>query len=178
METAVSAPDDSILVDGLTIGPARADEMDSICAIAKVAWEPIHESMVDDIGADIHEAIVGDWRARKAGQIRRQYEAHSDRVLAVRDGNDVAAFVTFSVDQERSPGGILNNAVGVGYQGKGIGTAMYKHVLNLFRAAGMKYASVGTGLDRGHAPARKAYERAGFDLNREDVAYYQKLGKS
>jgi len=51
-------------------------------------------------------------------------------------------------------------------------------VLGLFREACLKYASVTTGLDPGHAPARKAYEKAGFNLRREDVTYYQKLDQS
>jgi ribosomal protein S18 acetylase RimI-like enzyme len=175
---AVSVEEEIPLIDGFTIGPARANEMGAICEIAKVAWEPIHDSMIDDVGVDIHDAVSGDWRARKAGQILRQYDVNPSWVLAVRDGNEVAAFVTFGIDAERSMGTILNNAVGATYQGRGIGTAMYEHVLNLFRDAGLQYASVTTGLDRGHAPARKAYVNAGFDLSREDVTYYQKLDKS
>ncbi|MBT4097360.1 MAG: GNAT family N-acetyltransferase, partial [Gemmatimonadetes bacterium] len=34
---------------------------------------------------------------------------------------------------------------------------------------------VGTGLDDAHAPARRAYERAGFDIAQQDVTYYKKL---
>jgi len=83
--------------------------------------------------------------------------------------------VTFGIDPDRSLGTIYNNAVSTAYQGKGIATAMYRHVLGLFQEAGLKYASVTTGLDPGHAPARKAYEKAGFDLRREDVTYYKRL---
>ena len=61
------------LINGLTIGPAQPEEMDAVCEIAKVAWEPIHVSMVSMIGQDIHDAITGDWRDKKASQIRRQY---------------------------------------------------------------------------------------------------------
>ena len=39
----------------------------------------------------------------------------------------------------------------------------------------MTYAKVATGLDDAHAPARRAYERAGFDIKVEDVTYYKKL---
>jgi hypothetical protein len=34
--------------------------------------------------------------------------------------------------------------------------------LQLFKEQGMKLALVGTGGDPGHAPARRAYERAGY----------------
>jgi len=34
---------------------------------------------------------------------------------------------------------------------------------------------VHTGLDYAHAAARRAYERAGFNIRHEDVDYYMKL---
>jgi hypothetical protein len=39
----------------------------------------------------------------------------------------------------------------------------------------MSYATVQTGLDEGHAPARRAYERAGFDISHSRITYYRKL---
>jgi hypothetical protein len=39
---------------------------------------------------------------------------------------------------------------------------MYEHVLARMRALGMEAATVGTGADPSHAPARRAYEKAGF----------------
>ena len=163
------------LIDELTIGPSRKEEMEEICAIAKVAWELIHDAMVSMVGDDLHESISGDWRSIKAEQIRNQYRQNPSWVLAVRDGQSVAGFVTFGLDEKKSLGTIRNNAVSPDYQGRGIGTAMYRHVLDLFRKSGMSYATVSTGLDPGHAPARKAYEKVGFDLRREDVTYYKKL---
>jgi ribosomal protein S18 acetylase RimI-like enzyme len=162
----------------LTIGPVKPYEMDTVCGIAKVAWEPIHDHMVRSLGGDLHEVLSPSWKDAKAGQIRKQFEDRPEWVLVVRDEADVVAFVTFAIDVEKSVGTIRNNAVGTDYQGRGIGTAMYQHVLGLFREACLKYASVTTGLDPGHAPARKAYEKAGFNLRREDVTYYQKLDQS
>ena len=163
------------LIDDLTIGPARQDEMDAVCAIAQTAWEPIHDVMVQSLGDDLHEAVSPDWRERKAAQIRKQYQNAPEWVLVVRDEDLVLGFVTFAIDQEKSLGTIRNNAVGKAFQGRGIATAMYRHVLEMFRESGLRYASVTTGLDPGHAPARKAYEKAGFNLRREDVTYYQRL---
>jgi hypothetical protein len=39
---------------------------------------------------------------------------------------------------------------------------MYRHVLARMREGGMAVASVGTGGDPSHAPARRAYAKAGF----------------
>ena len=43
---------------------------------------------------------------------------------------------------------------------------------------GMRYARVSTGLDDAHAPARRAYERAGFDICHENMTYFAKLSTS
>lgn len=58
---------------------------------------------------------------------------------------------------------------------KGIGQQMYKAVLDYFRQQGMLYAKVLTGLDEAHTRARKAYERAGFNIKCESVNYFMKL---
>ena len=38
-----------------------------------------------------------------------------------------------------------------------------------------KPITVTTGLDDGHAPARRAYEKAGFEKNLPSLTYYKKL---
>ena len=43
------------------------------------------------------------------------------------------------------------------------------------RAAGVKVVRVTTGLDWAHAPARRAYERAGFRRHLDSVTYYMEL---
>jgi hypothetical protein len=40
---------------------------------------------------------------------------------------------------------------------------------------GVKVATVLTGLDEGHAPARRAYEKIGFEKNLKHITYYKKL---
>ena len=52
---------------------------------------------------------------------------------------------------------------------------MYKAVLAYFQEQGMTFARVTTGLDYAHSRARRAYERAGFNIRREDVTYYLEL---
>jgi hypothetical protein len=39
----------------------------------------------------------------------------------------------------------------------------------------MRFAMVTTGLDEGHARARRAYERAGFDRSLHFLTYYKEL---
>jgi GNAT superfamily N-acetyltransferase len=58
------------------------------------------------------------------------------------------------------------------YQNRGIGTALNKFVLEKMKESGMKLAVVATGGDPGHAPARRAYEKAGYRAF-PGVRYYQ-----
>ena len=57
---------------------------------------------------------------------------------------------------------ITNNAVDPFCGEKGVGQEMYQAALARFKAEGMRAVMVNTGLDEAHAPARRAYERAGF----------------
>ena len=167
------------LVEGYAVRPARIDDLEAACAIAKAAWEPIHESFIEILGREMHDTLSPDWRAAKAEQIVSHFERHPDWMFVVDDAREgkgsVVAFITFGIDEGRSLGTIGNNAVLAEVQGRGIGTAMYRRVLDHFRSLGLRYANVQTGLDRGHAAARKAYERAGFDIAREAVTYYVEL---
>ena len=58
---------------------------------------------------------------------------------------------------------------------KSLNRQMYGAVLAHFPEQGMRFAEVRTGLDEAHAPARRAYERTGFNIRHEDVTYFKKL---
>jgi GNAT superfamily N-acetyltransferase len=60
-------------------------------------------------------------------------------------------------------------------QREGLGTAMYVYALDIMRAQGMIAASVGTGGDPSHAPARCAYKKAGFARAVQSVYLYRTL---
>jgi len=83
-------------------------------------------------------------------------------VITEIDG-EIAGFISYALDRSREVGTIHYNAVAPGFQGQGVGTSQVEHVLGIFREAEMKIACVGTGLNEGHAPARRMYEKAGFE---------------
>jgi GNAT superfamily N-acetyltransferase len=90
------------------------------------------------------------------------------------DGAPVA-FCAVSLNFATKVGEIGLNAVHPDHQGRGLGAMMYAHALGRMRAAGMKVAAVGTGADASHAPARRAYAKAGFTVGIPSVYYYQAL---
>jgi GNAT superfamily N-acetyltransferase len=55
-------------------------------------------------------------------------------------------------------------AVDPEFQGRGIGGALVEFAVAWMKEAGMSIAMIETGADPGHAPARRTYEKAGFEL--------------
>jgi hypothetical protein len=52
---------------------------------------------------------------------------------------------------------------------------MYEHVLARMKELGAALATIGTGGDPSHAPARRAYEKAGFGPVLPSVHLYKLL---
>jgi len=165
------------LIAGYTIRSAQTEDVPAACEIAKKAWVRVHDSFREIMGGEMHDVVCANWQENKAGQVSGQFERSSDWFYVVEREDDkcVVGFVTFGIDEGKSLGTISNNAIEPSCQGIGLGAAMYTFVLNLFRTQGLRFASVSTGLDEGHAPARRAYEKAGFDIRQENVTYYQTL---
>lgn len=163
-------------MSGYEIRPARAEDMHAVCDIAKRAWERVHDSFRTMMGTEMHDALCANWKDDKAAQIRNHFERAPEWVYVVTSADGaVAGFVTFRIEKDKSLGTIGNNAIDPDVQGHGLGTAMYEYTLEIFRQKGLRFATVHTGMDVGHAPARKAYERAGFNVALPEVTYYATL---
>jgi GNAT superfamily N-acetyltransferase len=67
------------------------------------------------------------------------------------------------------------NGVDPDWGGQGVGRFQIDHLLGLFRAQGMRFAEVSTGLNGGHLPARAMYEGLGFTPLTRSVRYAMPL---
>ena len=166
-----------VLVSGFCIRHAQKEDVDAACEIAKCAWARIHDSFRTIMGPEMHGVVCANWENNKAVQVRGHFEQHPDWFYVVIQEVDekVVGFVTVRINKEKSLGTIGNNAIDPNLQGRGLGSAMHCFVLDRFKMMGLRFASVTTGLDEGHAPARRAYEKAGFHIRQEDVTYYKAL---
>lgn len=160
----------------LAIRDLEPADVEAVVAIAVAAWEPIFAQFRAIMGDELFAAACPRWQEEKARQVRAACEPDSPTMVCVAErAGEVAGFITFRVNEQTGIGEIGNNAVRPDCQGQGLGTAMYRHVLDRMRALGMRFARVHTGLDPSHAPARAAYEKAGFDIQVPSVNYYRKL---
>ena len=117
-----------------------------------------------------------DWKAshEKYLQSLVDTETEKERLFVAEESAVVVGFIHYEVSPEEQSGKIGLNAVHPAHQRKGVGMMMYGHVLEIMRAAGMKYAQLGTGGDPSHIPARRAYEQLGF-VPLPLIQYYKKL---
>ena len=117
------------------------------------------------------------WREWKTDEIDRVFADHPAWVLVAEIDGQIVGVVAYRLDERRKIGTIGNNGVDPRYQGRGIGTDMYRHVLDIFRQAGMRYADVATGLEDVATPARRAYEKVGFRPITRSVHYVLELDR-
>lgn len=157
----------------ITIVPAKSEHLESAERIAVAAWTKIHKSYKECIGEKMHDDIFKGWENDKINSVKAGLMSGKGYVALA--GAEVAGFISYRVDKEKCVGEIMANAVDDKFRGMGIGPQMYDFVLSKMREEGMKYVTVSTGLDDGHAPARKAYEKMGFKKNLPSIKYYMEL---
>jgi len=158
---------------------AGDDDLAAIDALTVESYRPIFESYVEMLGEDCYEVLRLEpeltWEERKIQQNRRLFDEHPSWLWVLDEGGEVFGFVSFWLVQEKSYGHIDNNGLRTDRVGHGWATFMYRHVLDHFRAQGLRFAHVDTGLDDAHIPARRAYEATGFDRQVPTVDYWQDL---
>ncbi len=158
------------------IRPARPADIDALCRLGVRAWAPILEERTRILGEDLmRRDRGGDPAEAKAQAIRAHCEWDLSTVLVTEVEGEIAGFIAFRPMAEAGIIEIDLNAIDPDYQGRGLGKAQYQYLLNWARENGFRYARVGTGLDDCFAPARAAYEKAGFNLAIPSVTYYCKL---
>ena len=153
----------------------RDDDFEAVVGITLVAFAPIHESFRDILGARIFDLAYPDWKQsnREYLEFLRKGKDRENIVVAEDDGA-VIGFLSYFVNPKKKSGELGLNCVHPMHQRKGVGTRMYKHVLKEMKARGVKLVVVGTGGDRSHLPAKRAYQKCGF-VALPLVKYYKAL---
>jgi ribosomal protein S18 acetylase RimI-like enzyme len=160
----------------LQIRPFESEDIETILDIAVAAWQPVFESTREIVGGELYDLIYADPDARKRRSVAAQCAANSPTLVWVAElRGQIAGFVTLDMNSDTLVGEIGNNAVSPAHQHQGIGTQMYDFVLAHMKELGMKSAVVTTGGDEAHAPARRAYEKAGFAGAVPSVEYHIKF---
>ena len=142
------------------IRAADARDHQPIVELSLKAWSPVFKSFRTVWGSSLYERFVPDWKKSQAADVAAALETNPTWVAVTE--NRVAGFVNVTFDDETLTGEIYMIAVDPDHQRHGLATLLTQRALSEMRAHGMTVATVSTGGDPGHAPARAAYERSGF----------------
>jgi ribosomal protein S18 acetylase RimI-like enzyme len=142
---------------------AVSDDLPRLEEVREAAFAPVFASFRSILGEEIYSLAQAP-EDDAQGQLLASLLAPESgwEVYAADMAGVVVGFVSVQLNLERQVGEIGLNAVHPAYAGQGLGTAMYNFAIERMQAAGMRVATVATGADASHAPARRAYEKAGF----------------
>ncbi|MGH6735223.1 MAG: GNAT family N-acetyltransferase [Methyloceanibacter sp.] len=160
----------------LVIRPFAADDLPRLQEVRAAAFSPIFESFRTIVGEAISARAFDTADADQAALldgICRPGSTH--RVFVALMDSEIVGFVSLTLDQAKRTGEIGLNAVHPSHARQGIGTQLYAFAISVMRDERMRLATVGTGADPSHAPARRAYEKAGFEVGVPSVFLYKVL---
>ncbi|MHA2128107.1 MAG: GNAT family N-acetyltransferase [Promethearchaeota archaeon] len=132
--------------------------------------------MCSCIGEDIFQ-MFGDQKEQKRQEVIRAFTNDRIQTFVTEIDGHVVGFITSVVLKNKNGvrfGEIGNNAVDPSVGNKGIGTFQCQEMISRMKEQGVAYIQVDTGLDESHAPARRMYEKIGFDRAFEHITYYMK----
>lgn len=160
----------------LVIRPFVESDFDRVDAIRRAAFAPVFASFRSLVGPEVAAVALTTLEAEQEAHLRaicRHGSAHEMHVA--EEAGAVCAFVSLSFERETRVGEIGLNATHPDHQGRGIGTRLFTFALERMREEGMRAATVGTGGDASHAPARRAYGKAGFEAAIPGIHLYRTL---
>jgi ribosomal protein S18 acetylase RimI-like enzyme len=153
----------------VTVRPYVDDDWGAVVDLCLRAFAPACESLERLQGTAL------DWRRSIRRELRSLTRPGEGGQLVVAElQGSIVGVVHYQVERETQSGSIGVSAVHPAQQGKGIGTLMYRHVLDMMSARGAKHATADTEADPSHAPVRRAYEKAGF-VAVPTIHYFTKL---
>jgi ribosomal protein S18 acetylase RimI-like enzyme len=160
----------------VVLRPVRTDDHARLEVVRQAAFAPVFASFRSILGEDIYALAQAPDDERQGELLTSVLAPESGWEVHVAEvAGDVVGFVALRLHPATQVGEIGLNAVHPDHAGQGIGTAMYEFAIARMKAAGMRVATVATGGDPSHAPARRAYEKAGFTVQMPAVWLYRKV---
>lgn len=157
----------------IEIFPYDPGRKDSIIELSVRAWAPVFPLMQADVPDYVYQAFYPHgWEARQRSDVAAILDADGVYIWVACAGNIPVGWLAMRKHLEDRMGEIHILAVDPDWQRRGVASRLMDCAIAAMRAEGLLIAMVETGGDRGHAPSRATYERAGFE--RWPVARYFK----
>ena len=147
----------------LRIRSVSDNDVDDLVRLSLLAWAPVFSSFKQVLGSNIYTLIWPDWKTSQGEAVETICKDSEKTMVWVAEVDGiVVGFVAYELKIKDKTGEVLLLAVHPEYQNRGIGTELNNFALEKMKESGMKMASVETGGDPGHAPARRSYQKAGY----------------
>ena len=147
----------------LHIRLVRANDVKDLVQLSLLAWEPVFSSFRQILGHAIYILIWPEWKSSQRKIIETVCQESDKTTVWVAEVDGlVVGFLAYELHSQDKTGEVRLLAVHPDYQNQGIGTALNILALQKMKESGMLVAEVETGGDPSHAPARRAYEKAGY----------------
>ena len=138
--------------------------LEPIVALSLRAWAPVFASVEKEMGPEKYKQYYPDWRAGQEEAVRSVCgNEKMPTWTALVDGAPVG-FVAVKLHPDDGMGEIYMVAVDPASQGRGIAARLMETAIDWMKQQHLKMCIIDTGMDSGHAPARRAYEKLGFDM--------------
>jgi ribosomal protein S18 acetylase RimI-like enzyme len=145
------------------IRPVREEDVGPLVRLTLEAFVPVFEMFERELGPAVFRLIWPDWGTSQQKAVERFCRDREGYAVWVAEVDGVpAGLIACTVNDDDHTGVVQFLAVGPEHQRRGIGTALNGYALERMRERGVRLASVETGADPAHAPARRSYEKSGF----------------
>lgn len=159
----------------MQIQPYDISQLDAITKLSLRAWTPVFKSIQSIMNAEVYQEFYPDgWRVSQQKAVEDVCATEDTHVWVATEEMKAVGFVAVKLHSASKMGEIYMIAVDPDYQRQGIATALTDFALDWMKTNGMSIAMVETGGDQSHAPARRTYEKTGFDLL-PIARYFKKL---
>lgn len=152
----------------------ESEHLDAVVELSLRAWAPVFASIEAAMDSDVFREMHPDWRVTQRDAVTDVCRDPDVCVWVAMEDDTVAGFAALRQHAEERLGEIYMIAVEPNFQRRGIAKALTDHSLQWLKSMGMTTATVETGSDPGHAPARRTYESTGFRPF-PMVRYFRKL---
>ena len=148
--------------DRVQLRPFDSDDLDAVVALSLRAWEPFFASFPQLVGPDLTRELHPDFDSEQAEVVTAGCTNPDHHTAVALVDGVIVGFAVVVLDYDTSIGHLHLIAVDPSHQRRGIAGLLNDWALNVMQSNGMRMATVGTGGDHSHAPARRSYERAGY----------------
>lgn len=144
----------------------KPSDEEPVVVLSLCAWAPVFASLEEVLGVEIFRRLHPDWRVDQDKAVRAVLADPAMQIWVAEAQVEAGptGFVAAKLNADSLVGEIYMLAVDPEIQDQGVGTALTETATDWLHTSGMRVAMIDTGGDPGHAPARRVYEKANYNL--------------